>query len=171
MTSNDKKEILIHRSETTFLSLMDLITSIPPKKRKESIITNERDKNFRDVLMHLFEWHSMLERWYREGMDGDEPSIPAPGFKWRDIGSLNQKIWKDYQDIPLNKAIKKVTNSHRRVMNLINKHTTEEIMTKKQYKWTKTSHLYSYFAANTFQHYEWALVKCERIAGKLKVQP
>ncbi|WJV18990.1 ClbS/DfsB family four-helix bundle protein [Rossellomorea marisflavi] len=84
----------------------------------------------RDVLMHLYEWHSMLERWYREGMDGDEPSMPAPGYKWRDIGALNQKIWDDYQEVPLNKAIKKVTKSHRWVMNLIDRHSTEEIMTK-----------------------------------------
>ncbi|WP_245837404.1 ClbS/DfsB family four-helix bundle protein [Virgibacillus phasianinus] len=30
-------------------------------------------------------------------------------------------------------------------------------MTKKYYKWTKTSNLYSYFAANTSKHYIWAI--------------
>lgn len=78
MTGAEGKERLILKSEEAFQTLMNLITSIPPRKRKESIITDERDKNFRDVLMHLYEWHSMLERWYREGMDGDEPSMPAP---------------------------------------------------------------------------------------------
>ncbi|QHA38239.1 ClbS/DfsB family four-helix bundle protein [Rossellomorea marisflavi] len=167
MTDAEGKERLILKSEEAFQTLMNLITSIPPRKRKESIITDERDKNFRDVLMHLYEWHSMLERWYREGMDGDEPSMPAPGYQWRDIGALNQKIWDDYQEVPLNKAIKKVTKSHTRVMDLINRHSTEEIMTKKYVKWTKTSHLYSYFAANTYKHYEWALRKCAEIKGGL----
>lgn len=78
MTDAEGKERLILKSEEAFQTLMNLITSIPPRKRKESIITDERDKNFRDVLMHLYEWHSMLERWYREGMDGTSLPCPQP---------------------------------------------------------------------------------------------
>ncbi|MEW5571028.1 ClbS/DfsB family four-helix bundle protein [Rossellomorea marisflavi] len=84
---------------------------------------------------------------------------------------MNQKIWEDYQEVPLNKAIKKVTKSHRRVMDLIDRHSTEEIMTRKYVKWTKTSHLYSYFAANTYKHYEWAMRKCEKMASEMEGQP
>ncbi|MGE7948171.1 ClbS/DfsB family four-helix bundle protein [Lysinibacillus sp. NPDC093688] len=44
----------------------------------------------------------------------------------------------------------------------------EEIVTKKYYKWTKTSNLYSYFAANTSSHYIWSTKKCEVIANYIK---
>ena len=74
----------------------------------------------------------------------------------------------NYQDISLHQAIKKLKLSHERVMNLIQLHTNEEIMTKKYYKWTKTSNLYSYFAANTTNHYVWAIKKCEMIAKSIK---
>ncbi|WP_407074400.1 ClbS/DfsB family four-helix bundle protein [Paenibacillus lacisoli] len=40
-------------------------------------------------------------------------------------------------------------------------------MTKKYYSWTKTSNLYSYFAANTSNHYVWAIKKCEVIAKSI----
>lgn len=170
MIAKSEKENLLLNSDNNFKALLEIIESIPSRKRDVSIETQERDKNFCDVLMHLYEWHAMLERWYREGMDGDTPFIPAPGYKWRTIHLLNQQIWENYQDVTCNQAIKKLKLSHERVMALIQSHTNEEIMTKKYYKWTKTSHLYSYFAANTSDHYMWAIKKCEAIAKSIKAK-
>lgn len=171
MIEKSEKELLLQNSEENFKALLEIIESLPTRKRGISIETEERDKNFRDVLMHLYEWHAMLERWYREGMGEDLPFMPAPGYKWSTIKSLNMQIWENYQEVTLNQAIKKLKLSHERVMNLIKSHTNEEIMTKKYYKWTKTSNLYSYFAANTSNHYLWAIKKCEAIASSiLKVE-
>ena len=167
MIAQSEKEILLMNSDKNFQLLLEIIESVPSRKRGTSIETHERDKNFRDVLMHLYEWHAMLERWYREGMDGDIPFMPAPGYKWSTINHLNMQIWENYQDVTLNQAIKKLKLSHERVMSLIKLHTNEEIMTKKYYKWTKTSNLYSYFAANTSNHYIWAIKKCEAIANAI----
>lgn len=155
-------------NEKYLRELLEIIESIPSRKRNTSVETQERDKNFRDVCMHLYEWHAMLERWYKEGMDGDIPFMPAPGYKWRNLKSLNNQIWENYQGVKLNQAIKKLRLSHERIMNLINLHTNEELMTKKYYKWTKTSNLYSYFAANTCNHYLWAIEKCTNIANVIK---
>ncbi|MFJ7971527.1 ClbS/DfsB family four-helix bundle protein [Psychrobacillus sp. NPDC096389] len=168
MITISEKEMLLQNSDKNFNALLELIESVPSRKRSITIEIEERDKNFRDVLMHLYEWHAMLERWYREGMDGDIPSMPAPGYKWSTIKLLNMQIWENYQDITLNMAIKKLKLSHERVMDLIKSHSNEEIMTKQYYKWTKTSNLYSYFAANTYQHYLWAIKKCEVIANSIK---
>ncbi|GAA0345458.1 ClbS/DfsB family four-helix bundle protein [Oceanobacillus sp. FSL W7-1281] len=168
MTEKNGKEFLLAESEQNFKALFEIIESIPPRKRSMTIETEERDKNFRDVLMHLYEWHAMLERWYREGMDGDTPFMPSPGYMWRTIKPLNMQIRENYQNVTMNQAIKKMKLSHHRVMKLIQSHTNEEIMTKKYYKWTKTSNLYGYFAANTFKHYIWAISKCEAIAKSIK---
>lgn len=138
MTRNEK-DTLLQNSDKNFNSLLEIIESVPSRKRGIFIETQEGDKSFRDVLMHLYEWHAMLERWYREGMNGDISFIPAPGYKWRTIGLLNMRIWEKYQDVTLNQAIKKLKLSHERVMELIKSHTNEQIMTKKHYKWTKTS--------------------------------
>ena len=167
MVAISEKEILLLNSDKNLKSLLEIIESVPSRKRDISIETQDRDKNFRDVLMHLYEWHVMLERWYREGMDGDIPFMPAPGYKWNTIKLLNMQIWENYQDVKLNQAIKKLKLSHGRVMDLIRLHTNEEIVTKKYYKWTKTSNLYSYFAANTSSHYIWAIKKCEVIAKSI----
>lgn len=167
MVAESEKEILIKDSDNNFKILLEIIEAVPRRNRGISIVTQERDKNFRDLLMHLYEWHAMLERWYREGMDGDIPFMPAPGYKWSTIKQLNMHIWENNQDVTLNQAIKKLKLSHERVMKLIKSHTNEEIMTKKYYKWTKTSNLYSYFAANTSKHYIWAIKKSEVIAKSI----
>ncbi|KQL59037.1 MULTISPECIES: ClbS/DfsB family four-helix bundle protein [Bacillaceae] len=164
----NKKEMLLEECETTLAALLNRINSIPTRKRSLSIEADQRDKNFRDVLMHVCEWQAMLERWYREGMDGDLPAMPAPGYKWRDLALLNQQIWTNYQDVTLHHALKKLKLSHARVIRLIDCHTNEELTTKKHFKWTKSSDLYTYFAANTFQHYRWALKTCDIIALKIE---
>ncbi|SEO91544.1 hypothetical protein SAMN04488134_11723 [Amphibacillus marinus] len=169
MPTNEKDELL-RDSEDHFQTLLRIIESVPSRSRNISIETEERDKNFRDVVMHLYEWHAMLERWYREGMDGDRPFMPAPGYQWRTIKLLNLQIWENYQDVTLNHAIKKFKLSHERVMKHIRSHSNEEIMIKKHYKWTKTSNLYSYFVANTANHYLWAIKKCEVIAKVIKAK-
>lgn len=107
MTEKNGKEFLLAESEQNFKALFEIIESIPPRKRSMTIETEERDKNFRDVLMHLYEWHAMLERWYREGMDGDTPFMPAPGYMWRTIKPLNMQIRENYQNVTMNQAIKK----------------------------------------------------------------
>ena len=164
-----KQQILLTNAQKSFDELLAIIANVPARKRSQSVETAERNKNFRDVLRHVYEWHAMLERWYREGMDGDTPDMPVPGYKWRNLSQLNQDIWQKYQDVKLAQAIKKVTLSHYRIMQLIENHHDEEIFTKKFYKWTKTSNLYSYFAANTVDHYNWAIKKCEKIADLIKV--
>ncbi|ATP42455.1 hypothetical protein CSE16_13680 [Solibacillus sp. R5-41] len=167
MPTVNSKELFLIAIQESFDQLFTIIESVPTRKRKLSVDITDRDKNFRDILMHLYEWHAMLERWYNEGMNGDTPAMPAPGYKWRTLGKLNDQIWTNYQDESLTNAIKKVTLSHRRVVQLIESHTYEEIIMKKQYKWSKTSNLYSYFAANTVDHYKWAIKKCSVIAKML----
>lgn len=168
MTTINSKELLLTTIQESFEQLFIIIESVPTRKRKLTVDVEERDKNFRDILMHLYEWHAMLERWYKEGMDGDNPTMPAPGYKWRALDQLNNQIWANYQEESLTNAIKKVKRSHQRIIQLIESHTYDEIITKKQYKWTKTSNLYSYFVANTVNHYKWANQKCTVIAEKIR---
>ena len=163
----NSKQLLLEQCQESFDHLLQIIERLPPRKRALSIETIERDKNFRDILMHLYEWHAMLERWYVEGMSGDMPSIPAPGYKWRTLHQLNMAIWNNYQDISFSTALKKLKLSHQRIIHLIEAHTDEQILTKKYYRWTKTSNLYSYFAANTVDHYHWAIKKCLKIAEQI----
>ncbi|MCL2032854.1 MAG: ClbS/DfsB family four-helix bundle protein [Methanomassiliicoccaceae archaeon] len=119
-----------------------------------------RDKNLRDVLIHLYEWHRMVQRWYEEGtMKGGMPAVPGEGYTWVTLPDLNMEIWKRYQDVPLESAKEMLRKSHGEIMKTIESHTDEELFSKGIYKWTKTTTLGAYFISSTSSHYDWAVKK------------
>lgn len=124
--------------------------------------------SIRDVLAHLQEWHAMFERWYLEGMSGDQPLKSAPGYSWRDLNNLNQHIWECYQKVDSLTVEKKFKASHARLLELAKQHSDEELLTKKYYKWTKSTTLMTLLAANLAEHYMWAIPILEKIIGNLQ---
>ena len=115
-----------------------------------------QDRSARDLLMHLHAWHEMLLRWYEANMAGKEAPFLPEGFSWKTTPELNAEFWKGYQDVTLAEAKRKVTESHRRVMDVVRKHTDEELFTKGYYKWTGTTSLGQYLVSATSSHYDWA---------------
>ena len=119
----------------------------------------KRDKNLRDVLIHLYEWHQLLLDWVPSNQKGEnKPFLPKP-YTWKTYGSLNEFFWKKHQNTTLEEASQMLEKSHKEVMDLAETFTNEELFTKGVYKWVGTSTLGSYFVSNTSSHYNWALKK------------
>jgi hypothetical protein len=65
------------------------------KSMKEAHWT--RDKNLRDVLVHLYEWHQLLLNWFHSNQNGDaKPFLPKP-YNWKTYGDMNVEFWKKHQ--------------------------------------------------------------------------
>ena len=48
-----------------------------------------RDKNLRDILIHLYEWHQLLLNWVSANEKGEaRPFLPAT-YNWRTYGEMN----------------------------------------------------------------------------------
>ncbi len=126
-----------------------------------------RDKNLRDVLVHLYEWQRLMERFVAENTAGANiPFLPAP-YNWKTYGEMNVQIWEKHQDMPLDDAKKLLDGSHRKMLELIGGFTDDELFQKKYYPWVGTSNLGSYFISVTSSHYDWAMKKLK--AHKKKV--
>jgi hypothetical protein len=155
----NKKELL-ELSETNFNKLLELIDSLPDSF-KNKVFTNDelndRDKTISDVVCHLHEWHLMMKNWYKIGMSGKKPAIPAEGYTWINYTGLNHEIYEKYKGTELKKAITMFKKSHKDVMALIEKHTDEELFTKKKYTWTGTTSLGSFLISSTSSHYDWGI--------------
>ncbi len=157
MRPKDKKELL-RLSNENFEKLFCLIDSFDDKvKRGKVIFNNNRDKNIRDILTHLHHWHLMMLEWYKIGMSGKIPSMPAEGYTWRDTKKLNRKIWEMYQDTEYDKAVKLLRNSFLKMKEIMQRHTNKELFEKRKYKWTGTTSLGSYIISATSSHYDWAM--------------
>ncbi len=163
------KTELMEASEANYRKLMDLIAgmteeelSVPfdfsadPKKKEAHWA---RDKNLRDVLVHLYEWHQLLIRWVRSNSEGNRiPFLPAP-YNWKTYGDMNVELWKKHQSTPLEQASAMLEESHREVMSLAEGFTDGELFTKDAFDWVGGSVLGSYFVSVTSSHYDWAIKK------------
>lgn len=118
-----------------------------------------RDKNLRDVLIHLYEWHQLLLNWVQTNINGeDKPFIPEP-YNWKTYGAMNVEFWKKHQNTSLDDAKNLYEKSHADVMKLAEKFSNEELFSKDIYKWVGGSTLGSYFVSTTASHYDWAIKK------------
>ncbi|MDH6365541.1 hypothetical protein M2139_002547 [Enterococcus sp. PF1-24] len=157
------KTDLLEAATTQYEKLQDLIQSMSEEEQAAAFLFEDRDKNLRDVLIHLHEWQNMMKKWYQVGtIEGGTPATPAEGYTWRTTPELNQKIWQDYQKTSLTEAKELLATTHAEVLALIQQHSNEEIFGKKVYAWTKTSTLGAYFIGATSSHYDWAMKKIRK---------
>lgn len=165
------KADVIEAANAKFAHLRELIDSMSPEqqtakfdfgeefleKRKEAHWA--RDRNLRDVLIHLYEWHELLLNWVHANQSGDKrPFIPEP-YNWRTYGQLNIEFVLNHQSTSLDEAEMMVTQSHRAVMDMIDGFLNDELFLKRVFPWTGTSALGSYCVSATASHYEWAVKK------------
>ena len=169
MARPQTKEDLMIAAKENFEKLNTLISKMSDKelttpfdfskdeKKKEAHW--KRDKNLRDVLIHLYEWHQLILNWVESNQKGEEkPFLPEP-YNWRTYGDMNVEFWKKHQNISLEDATRNLEKSHKDVLELAEKFTNEELFSRKIYKWVGGSTLGSYFVSTTSSHYDWAIKK------------
>jgi len=169
MVRPTNKEELIFLSNKNYKDIFELIDSFDKKEIESGKIPFEdRDKNMRDILAHLHHWHLMMLNWYKVGMKGDKPDMPAKGYTWKTTKDLNLEIWKMYQNKSYFEIIKMFNESFKKIQKIIMKHSDEELFTKKKYEWTGTTSLGSYLVSATSSHYDWAMKKIKKYKKALK---
>lgn len=162
------KAELLDAAATDYGKLIRLIDSMPEAQQHAGFIFPVegrreahwvRDKNLRDVLVHLHEWHHLLLTWIETNTAGVvRPFLPEP-YTWKTYGQMNQEFWSRHQQTSLSEARELVAASHARVLDLIETFSDQELFTKGYYPWAGTTHLGSYCISATSSHYEWALKK------------
>lgn len=173
------KQELISQSEHSFAKLWQFIDAMPeqalntefdfsdqPNKKEQHW---QRDRNLRDVLIHLYEWHQLLNNWIEANMAGDnQPFLPAP-YNWKTYGEMNIAFWQKHQSTSLSQASQLVKQSHDAALSCVQPFSDEALFTKGYFAWTGTTTLGSYCVSAMPSHYEWALKKLrahvKRLAG------
>jgi len=157
-----KKELLLF-GKSEFEKLMDFAETYEKKEFLQEPIFDNR--TIKDILAHLYAWHKLELTWYKEGMNGGKPEIPAPGYTFKTAPALNEKLYQDYKAIGWEDIKEKLGASHKELMSLVGKHTEEELFTKMKYAWTGSTSMGTYFASALSSHYNWA---SELLRKKLK---
>lgn len=163
------KNELLSAAESGYKTMNAAIEGLSEKEMSEPFNFSEdekkkeahwkRDKNVRDILIHLYEWHRLLINWVAANeKGGNTPFLPEP-YNWKTYGEMNVKLWEKHQGTSLEDAKKMLSESHAKVMKLAEKFSETELFTKGAFKWTGASTLGSYFISNTSSHYNWAIKK------------
>jgi len=169
MARPTNKAALLYASATNFKKLNDMISGLTEKelstpfdfsadeKKKEAHW--RRDKNVRDILVHLYEWHQLTLDWVPSNLNGNPKPLLPPPYNWKTYGEMNVEFWKKHQNTTLEEAKAMLQRSHEEIMKLAESFTDEELFTRGAYEWTGNNMLGSYFISNTSSHYDWAMKK------------
>lgn len=153
---------LLEVAEENFNKLFKLIDTIPLEEQDDIFSFEDRDRNLRDVLIHLYEWHQLLINWINSNRAGESKTfLPSP-YNWKTYPQMNIEFWEKHQTTPLNKAIILLKESHKEVIKLIELFSNEELYTNKFFNWTGTTSLGSYCVSATSSHYDWAIIKIKK---------
>ena len=163
------KDELIDAATDQWRRMWSMIDAMPEEQRCATFSFDDvqklkeahwkRDKNLRDVLVHLFEWHRLLLDWASANLAGDaKPFLPEP-YTWKTYGDMNVVFWEKHQATSYEDASTMLCDSHKEVMALIESMNNEELFEKKHFSWTGTSSLGAYCISATASHYDWAIKK------------
>lgn len=153
------KDDLLEAAAEQLKKLMTLIDTMPEEMRNGTFLFEDRDKNIRDVLIHLYEWHQLLLNWVQANQNGEpKPFLPEP-YNWRTYPTMNVEFWKKHQHTSFEDAKAMLQESHGKVVQLIDSFTNDELFVKKHFSWTGTTNLGSYCISSTSSHYDWAMKK------------
>lgn len=169
MSRPTTKTDLISAAATNYEKMNILISGLTEKElsapfnfsgdEKKKEVHWKRDKNLRDILVHLYEWHQLLLNWIQSNQNGEnKPFLPQP-YNWKTYGDMNVGFWEKHQNTTLEDAKSMLEKSHEEVMKLAETYSNEELFSKGIYKWGGESPLGSYFVSVTSSHYDWAMKK------------
>lgn len=163
------KTDLIEAATENYQKLLTMIDSMTEtEKQTEYDFSNDekkteahwkRDKNLRDVIIHLHEWHNLMLEWLENNTSGKFKPFLMEGYNWKTYGDMNVVFWKRNQSTPLDLAIKQFKGSHEKIMDKIEEMTGEDLFQKNAYDWVGGSTIGSYFVSVTSSHYDWAMKK------------
>lgn len=163
------KADLIEAANTNYDKLLKLIDSMTEQelntpydfsgdeKKKEAHW--KRDKNLRDVIMHLYEWHKLMLNWLRDNKAGIRKPFLMEGYNWKTYGDMNRVFWENCQTVSLDEAMELFQDSHKKIMEQIEAMTEQELFAKAAFDWTGGNATGSYFTSVTCSHYDWAMKK------------
>ncbi|MFN2323278.1 MAG: ClbS/DfsB family four-helix bundle protein [Trueperaceae bacterium] len=137
---------------------------VAPERMLEPGVVGEW--SVKDVLAHLYEWEQMALGWYRAGLIGEVPELPAPGYTWRATPQLNRAIFEKHRDRPLDEVMVAFHASRREILGVIESLSDEDLFTSGRFAWTRKNALGAYFVSATSSHYLWARTRIARWAKR-----
>ena len=172
------KAELIKSANDNFDKMWGMIDSLTKQQQEQDFTYDpnaqddafhwKRDRNLRDVLTHLYEWHQLVLNWVASNEKGESKSFLPEGITWTNFQKMNVGFFEKHQNTPYDKSKQMVKDSHKQVLALVEKYNDQELFEKKHFAWTGTTSLGAYCVSATASHYDWAMKKLKAYHKVLK---
>jgi len=166
------KEALIEQAYQQFNQMFDMLEDLSSedkvaafsfdKPKSDQAAHWTRDKNIRDVYIHLHEWHQLLINWLVTNLNNQSSTFLPTPYNWKTYGDMNMMFWEKHQITSYDHAEQMVKDSHREIMSIIINLDEKELFEKGYYDWSGKTSIGSYCVSATCSHYEWAKNKIKR---------
>lgn len=159
------KAALLDDVRATRAELVSLLRGIPKRTWREMKIWGD-DWDLADLLAHLAEWQRMFLTWHREGTRGEQPAMPAPGYKWNETPKLNHAIRERHRARSCVAIERDFTLRFAEVIALAESLTEAELLKPGRFAWTGKHSIAAYLGPNSASHDRFAI----RAIGKWRKQ-
>ena len=89
MPAATTKADLLAVTAQEFSKLGRVLDGVP---EEAALATDATDTSIKDVVAHRAHWIGLFLGWWQEGQAGGTPSMPAPGYTWRDLKRFNADL-------------------------------------------------------------------------------
>lgn len=96
----------------------------------------EVDKTPAEIIAYQLGWLSLVMGWDQDEREGREPSMPAPGYKWNQLGQLYQSFYAEYAAVSLPELRSLFHLKEQQWLEWIDSLTEQELFTQGIRKWT-----------------------------------
>jgi hypothetical protein len=107
----------------------------------------------KDVLAHIAAWQRMCIGWIETGKRGETPEVPAPGYTFDDADRLNDDIYTQHKDQPLDAVRADFEHWYGQMLALVESLSDDELFSPDAFEWTyRQDPLALYVAHNSYIH-------------------
>ena len=123
---------LVTSIETEFRKLSDAIEAAGPECAHTVCID---DWTLNDLLAVRVWWSRHVIDWVIAGLNGDQPVVPAPGYKWNETPRLNADVIAENRGMTFDQLVEQLRVAYRRVLDMIEQLDDGQLMGAGTFAW------------------------------------
>jgi hypothetical protein len=108
----------------------------------------------KDIIVHITAWEKRMVQWLDESLRGEIPQRPAPGMTWDDLDELNERIYQEGREKPLDEALAEFREIHQESVRAVEAMAEEDLLAPGRFEWREGDPIWRMVAANTWWHYK-----------------
>ena len=108
----------------------------------------------KDILAHITAWEKRMVQWLAESLRGEVPQRPAPGMSWDDLDRLNEQVYLENKDRPLDEVLREFHGFHQEAFEAVESLEEGDLLDPQRFEWRDGDPMWHMVAANTWWHYD-----------------